>query len=71
MAKSKIESDHGLNVRMFLTGLALVILYVIIFSVLLSVGVALGFVIVIAAGCCSASTTSRTRSRCSRCTRTR
>ena len=26
MAKSKIESDHGLNVRMFLTGLALVVL---------------------------------------------
>jgi heat shock protein HtpX len=49
MAQSKIESDHGLNVRMFFTGLALVILYVIIISVLLSVGVALGFVIVIAA----------------------
>jgi hypothetical protein len=50
MAKSKIESDHGLNVRMFLTGLALVVLYVIIFTVLLSVGVALGFVIVICRG---------------------
>src|ERR1700722_6160083 len=50
MPKTKIESDHGLNVRMFLTGLALVILYVIIFSVLLSVGVALGFVIVICGG---------------------
>ena len=47
MAKSKIESDHGLNVRMFMTGLALVILYAIIFTVLLNVGVQLVFVIVI------------------------
>ena len=43
MAQSKIESDHGLNVRMFMTGLALVILYVIIFTVLLNVGVQLVF----------------------------
>jgi heat shock protein HtpX len=50
MAKSKIESDHGLNVRMFMTGLALVILYVIIFTVLLNVGVQLVFVVVICAG---------------------
>src|ERR1035438_1715092 len=50
MAQSKIESDHGLNVRMFMTGLALVILYVIIFTVLLNVGVQLVFVIVICAG---------------------
>jgi len=50
MATSKIESDHGLNVRMFMTGLALVILYVIIFTVLLNVGVQLGFVIVICGG---------------------
>jgi heat shock protein HtpX len=50
MAKSttKIERDHGLSVRMFFTGLALVVLYVIIISVLLSIGVDLGFVIVIA-----------------------
>jgi heat shock protein HtpX len=48
MAKSKIEGDKGLNVRMFVTGLALVILYVIIITVLLQVGVQLGFVIVIA-----------------------
>ena len=46
---TNIEKDHGLNVRMFFTGLALVVLYVIIVSVLLTVGVALGFVIVIAA----------------------
>jgi heat shock protein HtpX len=49
MAKSKIEGDKGLNVRMFITGLALVILYVIIISVLISVGVQFGVVIVIAA----------------------
>jgi heat shock protein HtpX len=49
MAKSKIEGDKGLNVRMFITGLALVILYVIIISVLLAVGVQFGVVIVIAA----------------------
>ncbi|MEO9181011.1 MAG: zinc metalloprotease HtpX [Acidimicrobiales bacterium] len=48
MAKSKIEGDKGLNARMFVTGLALVILYVIIITVLLQVGVQLGFVIVIA-----------------------
>jgi heat shock protein HtpX len=49
MAKSKIEGDKGLNVRMFITGLALVILYVIIITVLINVGVQFGFVIVIAA----------------------
>jgi heat shock protein HtpX len=49
MAKSKIEGDKGLNVRMFITGLALVILYVIIVTVLINVGVQFGFVIVIAA----------------------
>jgi heat shock protein HtpX len=49
MAKSKIEGDKGLNVRMFITGLALVILYVIIITVLISVGVQFGVVIVIAA----------------------
>ena len=48
MAATKIEKDHGLSVRMFFTGLALVVLYVIIVTVLLSLGVAMGFVIVIA-----------------------
>jgi heat shock protein HtpX len=48
MAKNKIESDHGLDVRMFVTGLLLVLLYAIIITVLIRVGVALGFVIVIA-----------------------
>ena len=48
MAKTKIESDHGLNVRMFITGLALVALYAIIVSVMLSLGVSTVLVIVIA-----------------------
>jgi heat shock protein HtpX len=46
--KTNIEKDHGLDVRMFFTGLALVVLYVIIITVLLRVGVALGFVVVLA-----------------------
>ena len=49
MAKTKIETDHKLNVRMFITGLALVALYAIIVSVLLSLGVSTVLVIVIAA----------------------
>jgi heat shock protein HtpX len=48
MAKSKFETDHGLNVRMFLTGLLLVLLYAIIVTVLLRVGLSLGLVVVIA-----------------------
>ena len=45
---SKIETDHKLNVRMFFTGLALVALYAIIVSVMISLGVSLVLVIVIA-----------------------
>ena len=48
MAKSKFETDHGLNARMFVTGLLLVLLYAIIVTVLIRVGVAYEFVIVIA-----------------------
>jgi heat shock protein HtpX len=48
VAKSKIEADHKLSVRMFITGLLLVVLYVIIISVLISLGVSLVLVIVIA-----------------------
>ena len=47
MAKTKIEADHGLNVRMFITGLAMVALYAIIVSVMLSLGVSMVLVIVI------------------------
>ncbi len=49
MAKSKIESDPGLNLRMFITGLALVVLYAIIVTLLIRIGLSLGIVIVIAA----------------------
>ncbi|HEY1763257.1 MAG TPA: zinc metalloprotease HtpX [Acidimicrobiales bacterium] len=49
MAKTKIETDHKLNVRMFITGLALVALYAIIVSVMLSFGVSVVLVIIIAA----------------------
>lgn len=48
MATSKIETDHKLNVRMFITGLALVALYAIIVSVMISLGVSLVVVIIIA-----------------------
>jgi heat shock protein HtpX len=48
VAKTKIETDHKLNVRMFITGLALVALYAIIISVMLSFGVSVVLVIIIA-----------------------
>jgi heat shock protein HtpX len=50
VAKSKIESDPGLNLRMFATGFALVLLYAIIVTVLIRIGLSYGIVIVIAAG---------------------
>ncbi|MDE3083010.1 MAG: zinc metalloprotease HtpX [Acidobacteriota bacterium] len=49
MAKSKIESDPGLNLRMFVTGLALVLLYAIIVTLLIRIGLSTGVVIIIAA----------------------
>ena len=49
MAKSKIESDPRLNLRMFVTGLALVLLYAIIVTLLIRIGLSTGVVIVIAA----------------------
>ena len=48
MAKSKIESDAGLNLRMVITGLLLVILYAVIVGVLLSLGVSTMVVVVLA-----------------------
>ena len=45
---TKIETDHKLSVRIFITGLLLVLLYGIIISVLLSLGVSLVLVVVIA-----------------------
>ncbi|MGH9019581.1 MAG: zinc metalloprotease HtpX [Acidimicrobiales bacterium] len=47
MAATKFEKDRGLDARMFVTGLALVLLYAVLVTVLLRVGVALGFVVVI------------------------
>jgi heat shock protein HtpX len=47
MAKTKIENDSGLNVRMFITGMALVLLYAVIVTLLLNFGVQLGVVVVI------------------------
>jgi len=48
MAKSKIETDRGLDARMFMTGLALVVLYAIIVTVMVRLGVSTVLVIVIA-----------------------
>jgi heat shock protein HtpX len=50
VANTKIETDHKLNVRMFITGLLLVVLYGIIISVMLAFGVSLVLVLVIAGG---------------------
>ena len=46
--KGKIETDRGLDARMFVTGLALVLLYAIIVTVMIRLGVSTVFVIVIA-----------------------
>ena len=46
----KIPADHGLNFRMFLTGLFLVLLYAVLIGILIKVGIGLGFVLVIAGG---------------------
>ena len=43
----KIESDAGLNFRMLITGLLLVVLYAIIVGVLLSLGVSTAFVLIL------------------------
>ncbi|MFY9784059.1 MAG: zinc metalloprotease HtpX [Acidimicrobiales bacterium] len=50
MANTKIETDHKLNVRMFITGLLLVVLYGIIISVMLAFGVSIVLVIIIGGG---------------------
>ena len=49
MAKSNIETDSGLNVRMFATGLGLVLLYAILVTVLIRLGVGLVFTLFIGA----------------------
>ncbi len=49
MAKSNIEVDHGLSVRMFMTGLGLVVLYAVLMIVLIRLGVGVGAVVAIGA----------------------
>jgi heat shock protein HtpX len=50
VAQTKFEKNRGLDTRMFITGLALVVLYALIVFALLQAGVAFGFVIVIGGG---------------------
>lgn len=50
MAKSKFETDHGLNARMFIVGLALTALYAVIVLLLLRLGLSMGLTVVIVAG---------------------
>ncbi len=50
MSATKIESDRGLNWRMFITGFALVLLYAIIITVLVRLGVSTLLIVVIALG---------------------
>ncbi len=50
MSTTKIESDRGLNWRMFITGFALVLLYAIIITVLVRLGVSTLLIVVIALG---------------------
>jgi heat shock protein HtpX len=47
---SRIEHDHGLSVRMFITGLLLVLLYAAFIGVLFAIGLSLTFILVIAFG---------------------
>jgi heat shock protein HtpX len=45
----RIPADHGLTVRMFITGLLMVVLYAVVIGVLIAVGISLAVVLVIAA----------------------
>ena len=44
----RIPADHGLTVRMFITGLLMVILYALVIGILFAVGLNLGVILVIA-----------------------
>jgi heat shock protein HtpX len=46
----RIPPDHGLTVRMFVTGLLIVLLYALLIGVLFAVGLQLGFILIIAGG---------------------
>ena len=45
----RIPADHGLTVRMFITGLLMVLLYALVIGILFAVGLNLGVILVIAA----------------------
>ena len=45
----RIPADHGLTVRMFITGLLMVILYAVVIGILIAVGISYAVVLVIAA----------------------
>lgn len=45
----RIPADHGLTVRMFITGLLMVVLYAVVIGVLIAVGINLAIVLVLAA----------------------
>lgn len=45
-----IPSDHGLNVRMFATGLMIVALYAVVIGILIAVGISYSIVLIFAAG---------------------
>ncbi len=47
---SRIAPDHGLSVRMFITGLLLVLLYAAFIGILFAIGLSLTFILVIAFG---------------------
>ena len=58
-----IPNDRGLTLRMFITGLMIVLLYGAVIGLLIAVGISYAVVLVIAAGPSSSSSTgSRTRS---------
>ena len=50
MSATRFESDRGLSLRMFLTGMALVLLYAIVITALIRLGVSTLIVLVFAAG---------------------
>lgn len=50
MAHTNFEKDRGLDLRMFITGLSLVLLYAIVVTILIRLGVGVGIVAVFAIG---------------------
>jgi len=50
MAHTNFEKDRGLDLRMFITGLSLVLLYAVIVTILIRLGVSVGIVVLFAMG---------------------